>query len=208
LYIHIFITPSIVLVPEENQMKLISLRLFIIALVTLLFAGCLTVDKKEYHYKVNNDGSGEGWIKFYNIKSAKDGEEDVSLKDFAELIDDYVKGTRFEDDNPSLQVTSKDLMEEDGKLNGLVKFKFNSLSEISFLYEEGCGCAPVYYSMGGFLSETFASSNGTYLGEGGGPQIIKWPAGTKDFSFTTTVSSDTTTVDLLNQYKAWKAGQK
>lgn len=189
-------------------MKLVSLRLFIIALVTLLFTGCLTVDKKEYSYKVNADGSGEGWIKFYNIKSAKDGEDDVSLKDFASLIDDYVKGTKFEDENASLQVVSKELMEEGGKLNGLIKFKFNDLSEISFLYEKGCDCAPVYYSMGGFLSETYVSSNGTYLGENGGPQIIKWPAKTKSFTFTTSVSADTTAVELLNQYNAWKANQK
>ncbi len=66
-------------------MRLISFRLVLIALVTVLFAGCLTVDKKDYYYKTNSDGSGEGWIKFYNIKSAKDGEDDVSLKDFAEL---------------------------------------------------------------------------------------------------------------------------
>ncbi|MBK7866873.1 MAG: hypothetical protein IPJ75_07730 [Ignavibacteriales bacterium] len=113
-------------------MRLISFRLVLIALVTVLFAGCLTVDKKEYSYKTKSDGSGEGWIKFYNIKSAKDGEDDVSLKDFAELIDDYVKGTKFEDENPSLKVTSKELMAEGGKLNGLVKFTFSNIADISF----------------------------------------------------------------------------
>lgn len=189
-------------------MRLISFRLVLIALVTVLFAGCLTVDKKDYYYKTNSDGSGAGWIKFYNIKSAKDGEDDVSLKDFAELIDDYVKGTKFEDENPSLQVTSKELMEEGGKLNGLVKFTFSNISEISFLFEKDCNCAPVYYSMGGFLSETYTTSNGTYLGDAGGPQIIKWPAGTKEFKFTTSVSTDSTSIELLNQYNGWKASQK
>lgn len=62
--------------------------------------------------------------------------------------------------------------------------------------------------MGGFLSETYLSSNGKYLGENGGPQIIKWPSGSKEFQFSTTVSSDTTSIELLNQYKGWKAGQK
>lgn len=189
-------------------MKSFSLKLVLLALLTVFFTGCLTVDTKEYYYKISKDGSGEGWIKFNNIKSAKDGETDVSLKDFAELIDEYVKGTKFEDENPSLQVVSKELIEENGKLNGLVKFKFNDITEISFLAEKDCNCAPVYYSMGGFLSETYLSSNGKYLGENGGPQIIKWPSGSKEFQFSTTVSSDTTSIELLNQYKGWKAGQK
>jgi hypothetical protein len=170
--------------------------------------GCLTVDKKEYNYTLKSDGSGEGWIKFYNIKSAKDGENDVSLKDFAELIDEYMKGTKFEEENPNLLVTSKEIFEENNKLNGLVKFTFANISDISFLFEKDCDCAPIYYSMGGILSETFVESNGTYLGDNGGPQIVKWPAGTKDFKFTTSVSADSNAVELLNQYNGWKAGQK
>ncbi|MBK7866872.1 MAG: hypothetical protein IPJ75_07725 [Ignavibacteriales bacterium] len=52
------------------------------------------------------------------------------------------------------------------------------------------------------------SSNGTYLGDAGGPQIIKWPSGTKEFKFTTSVSTDSTSIELLNQYNGWKASQK
>ena len=189
-------------------MKLISLRLVALFFIAVMFAGCLTVDKKEYSYKLNSDGSGEGWIKFYNIQSSSSDEEDATLKDFAELIDDYVKGSKFEEDNPALQVTSKEVFEEGGKLNALVKFKFSDISNINFLYDAKCKCAPIYYSMAGSFSESYESSNGEYLGETKSIQVIKWPGDTKEFKFTTTVNSDEKATSLLNQYKAWKADQK
>lgn len=180
--------------------------LFIIIFVSsLLLSGCLNVEKKAYTYKVNADGSGSGSIEFINIISQEDEERDVSLKDFGELIDDYLQGNRFESDNPQLTVTSKELYEENGKLNGKVEFTFKSLQDINFLIDPSCNCAPIYYYLGS-LSETYLESNGEYLGtQMNDIPIVKWKSGTTNFSLSTEVTSDlANTHSLLPQYKEWK----
>lgn len=181
------------------------LALFVVA---VSLTGCLSSEKKEYSYKVNGDGSGSGKIKFVNIISQKDDGKDVSFSDFGELVDKYLNGEQFETDNPNLVVTDKKLYEEDGKLMGEVTFTFKSLSDINFIIEPGCDCSPIFYPMSTF-SETFESSNGTYLGENSSATMIKWPSGTKEFTFTTVVTSDLKeTVSLLGMYKTWKESNK
>ena len=38
--------------------------------------GCLTPEYKEYYYTINDDGSGEGRMKFINLVSEEDEDED------------------------------------------------------------------------------------------------------------------------------------
>lgn len=101
-------------------MKSISLKLVLLAILTVFFTGCLTVDTKEYHYKQQKMAQVVAGSNL-TISNYKDGENDVSLKDFSELIDEYVKGTKFEDENPALQVTSKELIEEKRKIKRACK---------------------------------------------------------------------------------------
>ena len=95
-------------------MKLLRrLAILIFSLTLLTLTGCLSTEYKEYTFKINSDGSGEGEILFYNIVSVEDDGKDVSFKDFGELVTDYIEGTNFENDNPNYQVTNKELFEKD-----------------------------------------------------------------------------------------------
>ncbi|MBN1637623.1 MAG: hypothetical protein JW866_01555 [Ignavibacteriales bacterium] len=187
--------------------KPITLILTIIFAVVLMFSGCLSVEKKEYYYKVNEDGTGEGKIKYINIISEMDDETDVSDVDFDELISNYLNGTYFEDENPYFVVEDKILFEENGVLCAEVSFTFNSFPQIGFYKYPKCDCSPIMYYIGG-LSETYEESNGEYLGDESSMYFIVWEAGTKEFEFTTIVSTVVeNSVSLLPRYLDWEANQ-
>jgi len=185
-------------------------RLLVVALAgALLIAGCIQVEKKEYRYTLKTNGTGAGTIRFVNIVSQEDNDKDVSFKDYAELVTDYMDGTKFEDENPALKVTGKKLYEEKGVLVGEFNFTFASLDSVGFFRAAGCACCPVLHfaksssSTGG--GETIASSNGQMVEGVTDAPFIKWDSGIKEFSYTTTLGVDTSKVhSLLPHYKKWK----
>ena len=61
-------------------------RLLAFLLTTMLLTGCLATEYKEYRFNLNNDGTGTGSVIFYNLISVEDDEQDVSFKDFGELV--------------------------------------------------------------------------------------------------------------------------
>jgi hypothetical protein len=173
-------------------------------LAALLASGCIVAEKKEYYFKLNADGSGSGAIKFINLLSSDDDSKDVSFKDFAELVTDYVDGTKWEDDNPAFKVTDKKLYEENGVLVGEVKFTFSSWDSAGFLRSAGCNCCPTLYYLD-TSSETYESTNGKYLGENSKLPLVSFDGGAKEFRIATkTNSSLDDTHPLLPHYKGWK----
>jgi hypothetical protein len=184
-----------------------KIKVFLLLLSVIIFSSCLTSEFKEYRFKINPDGSGSGKIKYTNIMSQDDDGENVSFKDFDELITEWIEGTSFEDENPYLNVTDKRLFEENGVLCGEVTFTFNSIDSIGFLRIKDCACAPLMYYLGA-LSETFVNSNGAYLGEKTDMPFIQWDGNTKDIYFKTQVQEDTEDCrSLLALYNLWKDEQ-
>ena len=148
--------------------------------------GCLSAEYKEYIFKINADGSGEGEIIFYNLVSVEDDEKDDSFKDFGELVSDYIEGTKFENDNPNYQVTNKELFEEDSMLVGRVEFAFTNFRNIGFFKSEDCDCSPLMYYMGDF-GESYSKSNGNYLGEEKDFPVIIWQSDADEIYIKTVV---------------------
>lgn len=193
----------------------------IIAIVTLaavsafLFTGCLGVEKKEYSFKLNPDGSGSGSIRYINIVSQDDQSEseegkDVSFKDFAELVSDYMDGTKFEDDHPYFKVTEKKLYEENGILIGEVKFTFATLDSTGFYRKLKCDCCPVlYFNKGDGGDETIIETNGKQVENVAPSPFIEWESGTKEFTFVTQPLSDLSgTRSMVAYYRTWKENKK
>jgi hypothetical protein len=175
----------------------------------LFIAGCIQVEKKEYRYTLKPDGTGTGTIRFVNIVSQEDNDKDVSFKDYAELVTDYMDGTKFEDENPTLKVTGKKLYEEKGVLVGEFNFTFASLDSVGFFRAANCACCPVLHfaksssSTGG--GETIASTNGQLVEGVTDAPFIKWDSGAKEFTYAATLGIDTAkTHSLLPHYKKWK----
>ena len=148
-----------------------------------------------------------GTIKFINIVSEEDEEQNVSTTDFDELINNYINGTAFEEANPNFNVISKELCEENGVLNGQVEFTFEDLQDIGFYHYQRSEHAPIMFYLGSF-SETLLETDGEYLGgakdeEGGIPMII-WAPGTTEFTFKTAVKDEmSNTHTLLDHYNLW-----
>jgi len=183
--------------------KTVELAAFL-AVAAIVMTGCLASQYKEYRYRLNDDGSGTGTIKFVNIVSQEDNGEDVSAADFDSLVSGYLEGTAFEDDNLNLNVKSKRLYEENGVLVGEVAFSFNDLDSIGFFRNAECKCSPVMFYLGS-VSETFVESNGTYLGEERDLPILSWDPKANEFYFKTFLLEDVSECHgLLPQYQAWK----
>jgi len=183
-----------------------------LAAVAVLLSGCLGVEKKEYRFTLNPDGSGSGVIRYVNVVSIDDNSgteeaKDVSFKDFAELVSDYLEGVKFEDDHPYLKVTGKRLLEEDGKLVGEVAFTFALLDSVGFFRRAQCECCPVlYFNKTETGDETFAETNGRLVEGVALSPFIEWEGTAREFVFKTTVLSDLSgTRSMVEYYRTWKA---
>lgn len=150
--------------------------------------GCLMVERKEYLFLVRPDGSGQGRIMFENISSVQESEaeQDQATKDYTQLLNDFIKGKKFEDENPSYMNVKKRLFEKDGKLNGEIMFDFMSYEDVGLFRLDGVG--PWMYHTGvlsGVTVEQMDTSNGTF--GGARMPVIFWKETTSEFSIRTKV---------------------
>lgn len=181
--------------------KKFSLILFTFFALIFL-SGCLTVEKKEYTFVLNDNHSGTLTIKFINILSLKDDGNDVSKTDFEDLINNYIDGHEIDDDYSTAIIRSKRLFEEDGVLCGEVIIDFDNLADVG-LYQYD-NKSPYMFNVGSFLdSENYLKSNGEFGGDI--MPVVFWPKSLKSFNLTTFVNEpDETTLSLLDEYKNWQ----
>jgi len=172
----------------------------IVFLAIFLLTGCLQAERKSYKITMTGRQSGTCIITFHNIVSTKDNSRDISFKDFAELITDYLEGDKVESDFAGCRNVKKRLFEEDGRLNGEFSFEFDSLSSVKmFRYDEK---SPVMLYFGS-NQETFIESNGTYGGEL--MPVAFWPSSTKSLTLATNISDiGPDAISLVEQYRKWK----
>ena len=103
--------------------KIIPVLLLVV--FAFYFQGCLTVETKEYTFKVKKDGSGEAVIKYINIMTDSKDSAGIPEKDYQDLINSYIKGDKLQEDYPHAKNMKKRLFEEDNQLCGEVKFDFD-----------------------------------------------------------------------------------
>ena len=179
---------------------------FILAIVGMVFsAGCLQVEKKQYKLKLTGVNSGTGTIKFINIVSQNEDEKDVSMKDFASLVTDYMEGDELLTKYPGLKIKDKKLFEEKGQLCGEVTFEFDSLETFRiYKYDES---SPFMLIFDTFAGENYASSNGDYGKINA--NIVFWKKAQKEFTWETSSQLDTANVrSMVENYRSWKKGKK
>ncbi len=180
-------------------------RLASLAIALMFLSSCLTTEYKEYSVQLKKDGSGTGTVKFYNIVSQDDEATDVSADDFNEMMDTWINGQQFENDNPGLVVTEKKLYEENGVLCGLISFTFSKVTDLGIIDMGDCTCAPLLYILTD-INETYVESNGEYLEDNLKKPVLKWKAGTKEMNFKMAVQSDLSNCrSLLTNYQTWES---
>jgi hypothetical protein len=177
----------------------------LMATLAAIMTGCLSVERKEYRFKINPDGSGEGTIHFINIVSQDDDGKDVSFKDYAELVTDYLNGTKFESDFPNMKVTGKKLYEDKGTVNGEVNFTFTNADSVGFFTFKDKGCSMLMHFAKSNQSETVIESNGKIITGVTDSPFIVWDSGAKECTFTTRLFEDSTGYrKLVEHYRSYK----
>lgn len=186
-------------------MKSTLQKLVLVTITAVSLTGCLTVERKSYKITMTGKESGKCTITFQNIVSSKDEGKDISFKDFAELVTDYLQGTKLEDEMAGVHHVQKNLISVGGVLNGEMSFEFDSLSALRmYRYNE---TAPLMMYLGTMNSETYETSNGTYGGEK--MPVIFWPSNHNHITLSTKVTEiDTSHISLAKQYASWSASNK
>lgn len=189
-------------------MKIRKIVSFVVCLVCAWsLSGCLSTEYKEYSFSINEDGSGTGNIKFINIVSEQDEGEDVVAEDFDSLINGYLNGQDFENENPNYNVTEKKLYEEEKQLVGEVSFTFDDIERIGFYRYKSLSSSPFMFYMGN-ITEIVESTNGEWEGAAKDFPIIVWEPGTTELNFRTKAQQDmSNTTPLLMHYLRWERHQ-
>lgn len=175
-----------------------ALILFILA---VSFAGCLTMESKEYSFKLKDGNKGSGSIKYINIMHTMDSASTPETE-YEDLVTNYLNGSKPEDEMLGVKNVKKRLFEEDNQLCGEITFDFDDITSLKFFNYKNKVWS---YSLGGGNSifggsETFFSSNGTHGGEN--MNVIFWDGDEKEFTFKTTVSqNDKKNESLLDIWK-------
>ena len=179
-----------------------SLLFFSLSLL-LFLTGCLTVGEKEYQFKLLTDHSGTAVIRFIDIGSESEDTTDTSREDFDHLIEFYLRGTEFEEQNPGFRDVRKRLYEDEGRLVGEIQFAFDSLETVKLFRFDGK--SPYMYYVGtDFVSEELAETNGIY--DSNIMPVVFWPSGTTEFTLRTRVSSETPgRKTLVAHFRQWES---
>ncbi len=167
-------------------MKKITLFLFV-AIVTVLFSGCLTVQFKTYKFHFTGKKTGTLTITFQNIFAQIADDEDpdsVCQADYAELLDSYLYGSEIESDYPDAKLVSKKLYKKNGLLYGEVVFEFTDPAQVHlFKYDKK---SPWMFEVPS--GEDYYSTNGFYP-EGDYMNVVFWDKKVKeDFELVTSTS--------------------
>ena len=187
-------------------MKNIRSSIIFLVLIALISSGCLTYEKKEYHFKLSGENSGTLTIKYINIMSIMDDTLNVSEDDFDELVSEYLNGNIIENSFPGALNIKKKLFEENGVLCGEISMDFNNLEDVKIYRYLGKG--PYMFNTSNFDDyEAFESSNGEFGGEI--MPVIFWHENFTLFDFiTTNTKPDQSCVSMMNHYKSWSEAAK
>jgi len=178
--------------------------LFLVVLFTsLLFIlpSCLTVEKKEYHFEFTAKNSGVLTMKYVNIMSVFEVDEDIDT-DFNELINSYLEGDLIDKEFRFSKIISKRLYEENGVLCGEVKLEFSELVAAHLFQYEEAGPIMFHFNKDSKM-EKYSSSNGNYGGEV--MPVVFWLDSLSCLElFTNITQPDTTCISLLEKFKEWE----
>ncbi len=164
-----------------------------------MLTSCLTVERKDYTFKFTSKEGGELSIVFYNIMSASEEGKDMTQKDFDDLIKNYYKGSKIQDEYPTCKILKKEIYEEKGVLCGKIILGFTKLSDVNLYQHQGKGPVMMYLKN---VYEIYDKSNGEFGGLT--MPVIFWKKG-KKLTLTTTVQQPAKkTAPLLEKFKEWQ----
>ncbi len=128
-------------------------RLILLAASLIPLTSCLIIERTRLEIDLKKM---TGEVRFLSI-----GTDDAAQAqaDFAELINNHIRGTQLETDNPGWNIASKELYVENGALNGVAKFSFLNLDAVKVYKHDKK--SPYFYCVAS--GETLLSTNGVKI---------------------------------------------
>lgn len=106
-------------------------RLIAMSALLALATGCLKFERTRFSFDFK---ARTGEVRFVNIMTDKD--ENVAA-DWAELVNEFILGTKVDKDHPTWQIVSKKLEPTDSTLDGVISLSFNTPSDVGiFQYDK------------------------------------------------------------------------
>lgn len=169
----------------------------ILLLVLMQSYGCLVVENISYSIKLNENGGGQATLTFVDIQSDAIGnnefDEDKDLLfNYILKSEDFLKSMNDE----GKSISGRELIPQDGKLNGKVVYTFEDITRVEGMRKEG---GFIYLTLQ--LEDSVAATNGEMVITSEYKRII-WEAGTKELTFTVlSADPERVTRPLLPFYK-------
>lgn len=180
----------------RGRMRRAGLRAATMVLGCLLMAGCPEIGRVTYRFDL---GQGAGSLSFEDI-----GTDDPSSaqSDFAQIVNEWVLGSKVQDEHPTWRVGERKLFERDGRLDGQVLFTFDSPSDAG-LYQHNKKSPYLWCASQG---ETVISTNGTVVPQY--PSCVMFERKTKVAEVTVTSATGLgSRTSLVEQFRSWDGGR-
>lgn len=173
-----------------------------VAVFALLASSCLKCEKKTYTWNFTGPNSGTLTVKYVNILSEVDYEDeentpdDQITADYNDLISRFIEGTEAEDDFPDAKFVSKRLFEQDGSLCGEIVFEFTDISQAKlFKYDK---TAPLMYYSSDSVLYTDGNRGPSYM------PVVMWENNANKIVVTNHIS----TAEGESLLSMWKESKK
>jgi hypothetical protein len=158
----------------------------------VLLGGCPEIGRITYRFDLTR---GAGSLSFEDI-----GTDDPasSEADFAQIVNEWVLGSKVADEHPTWRVGERKIFEKDGRLDGLVLFTFET-PEDAGLYKHDRK-SPYLWCAG--EGETVISTSGTIVPQYPTCVVFDRKAKTAEITVTNGTGLGTRT-SLLSQFRVW-----
>ena len=177
----------------------------ILVLISILLlsqlSGCIVFHSVSYEVNVNDDGKGTALVTIADINTDATTEEALD-QDVKSILEYGLKSNDFVQDNKNegKKITSRNLVVENGKLNAIVSYDFDSVSTV-----EGIQFEDPYYYLTVAPDDSILSTNGQITRTAEYQRII-WDKSIKTLKFK--MFSDDTNKDGLKSLAPYYLKEK
>lgn len=155
-----------------------NLKFILLLIIAFQLSGCIVFHSVSYEVNVNDDGKGSAIVAIDDINSDAQTKETLD-EDINSILQYGLKSQDFINDNKSQgkKITSRNLVVENGKLNAIVSYDFDSVSTV-----EGIQFDDPYYYLTLATDDSIMSTNGQITRTADYQRII-WDKSMKTLKF-------------------------
>jgi hypothetical protein len=162
-----------------------------IAGLLAVLTGCPEFGRMTYRFDL---ATGQGVLRVEDIGTDDPGKAE---QDFAQIVNEYVLGSKVQDDHPSWRVGTRELVARGGQLDAVVTFEFSRPEDVN-LYKHDKK-SPYFWCAEG--DEEVVSTSGTVIPQY--PNCVAFDRKAKQLEVTVSDGGGGQRQSLLPQFEAW-----